>query len=81
MREVVEKMKDRGGNVDMKNVGKPFAFKSDEATSATWVKKCKNYICAGYGRDARSIWIGQKHANFGGKLSLLSRVEEALDPI
>ena len=27
--EVVEKMEDRGGTVDMKNVGKPFTFRSN----------------------------------------------------
>ena len=27
----IDKMDDRGGTVDMKNVGKPFTFKSDEA--------------------------------------------------
>ena len=30
--EAMEKMEDKGGTVDMKNVGKPFTFKSDEAT-------------------------------------------------
>ena len=48
-------MQDRGGTVDTKNVGRHSIFKSDEASFATWVKKLKNYIAAGYGRDARRV--------------------------
>ena len=74
----------------MKNVGKPFTFKSDEATFSVWVKKVKNYIGAGYGRDARLMmdWAEDRaaepitddilQAQFPDKMSLVLRVEEAL---
>ena len=47
MKEVVGKFEDRGGTVDMKNVGKPFTLKNDEAVFATWTKKLKNYTLGG----------------------------------
>ena len=72
----------------MKDVGKPFTFRNDEAQFATWAKKLKNYIAAGYGRDARVMmnWaedraahtISDQELQIQDKLSLLSRVEEAL---
>ena len=74
----------------MKNVGKPFTFKSDESTFAVWAKKLKNYLGAGYGRDARVMmdWAEARAAQpitdqdlqeqFGDRGSLVSRVEEAL---
>ena len=74
----------------MKNVGKPFTFKNDEAVFSTWTKKLKQYIGAGFGRDARTMmdWAEDRAAQvitdadlqskFGEKLGLLSRVEEAL---
>ena len=64
MREVVEKMEDRREMVDMKVVGKPFILKSDEASFAPLVKKLKNYIGAGYGRDARLMmdWAEERAA-------------------
>ena len=74
----------------MKNVGKPFTFKSDEASFSVRVKKLKNYIGAGYGRDARLMmdWAEDRaaepitdailQAQFPDKMSLVLRVEEAL---
>ena len=68
----------------MKNLGKPFTFKNDEAVFSTWTKKLKNYIGAGFGRDARIImdWAEERAAQvitdadlqskFGDKLGLLS---------
>ena len=88
--EDVDKMNDGSGTVDMKTVGKPFTFKSDEATFAVWVKKLKNYVGAGYGRDARLMmdWAEDRaaqpitdddlQAQFSDKMSLVTRLEEAL---
>ena len=88
--EAIDKMDDKGGTVDMKNVGKPFTFKSDEATFSVWVKKLKNYIGAGYGREARLMmdWAEDRaaepitdeilQAQYPDKMSLVLRVEEAL---
>ena len=87
MKEVINKMEDRGGTVDMKNVGKPFTFKGDEAQFLTWVKKLKNYIGAGFGRDARLMmdWAEDQASTpitesslqerFGAQAGFLSRVE------
>ena len=78
------------GTVDLKNVGKPFTFKGDEAQFSTWVKKLKNYFAAGHGRDARLMmdWAEERssapitdhdaQSKFADKLALLSRVEESL---
>ena len=89
--EAMEKLEDKGqGTVDLRNVGKPFVFKGDEAQFSIWVKKLKNYFAAGHGRHARLMmdWAeersaapitdGDSQSKFADKLALLSRVEEAL---